>query len=71
MANCPKCGRTARTVNAENVSVDGGPSHRWVGVAYTCQSCSAILSVAIDPIAVKDEIVLEVLDEVRRLLGRQ
>jgi hypothetical protein len=71
MAECPKCGRTVRTVKGEPVPVDGGPGHHWNGLAYTCPSCSAILSVSIDPISLKSDMVAEILDEVRRLLGRQ
>jgi hypothetical protein len=71
MAECPKCGRTVRTVKGEAVSIDGGPGHRWNGLSYNCPHCSAILSVSIDPMSVKSDIVAEILDEVRRLLGRQ
>ena len=39
-----------------------GPDTQWNGVKYVCGSCGYILSVAIDPIAVKTDIVEEVLE---------
>lgn len=70
MARCPQCNATLSTAKAEAITIDGGPGQRWNGVAYTCPSCSAFLGVEIDPIALKADIVAEVVDQIRQILRR-
>jgi hypothetical protein len=67
MAECHKCGRKLTTVHIDAVSVRGG-RHQWNGAAYACPSCNVVLGVEIDPIALKADIVAEVVDQIRRLL---
>ena len=59
-ANCPKCDSSISRVNLSDMPVHSG-NKRYVGVAYTCPSCRSVLSVSIDPIAIKTDIVKEVL----------
>jgi hypothetical protein len=65
MAKCPKCEALITHVNLTNVSIKGKPT-TWNGLAYCCPSCGSVLSVAIDPIALKSDIVSEVVDELRK-----
>jgi hypothetical protein len=62
----PKCNYVPTTVNAEPVMIVGDGGQRWVGVAHVCPNCNVILSVGIDLIALKSDIVSEVIDALRR-----
>jgi hypothetical protein len=66
ISKCPHCGKALLHVNGGfiNVSIPGGIDRK--GILYSCPSCLAALSVEIDPLAVKTEIVAEIA----RLLGR-
>lgn len=57
---CPKCEKQVTRVKCEGITVDvsGGG---WKGISYSCPWCHAILSVAIDPIAIKADIVKDLL----------
>lgn len=66
MSICPKCGMHISKVRLNNMPVDA-TGKQWVGVAYCCPACSVILSVAIDPIALKADIVSEVVLKLRAL----
>lgn len=61
MAKCPKCDASVTKVDLQNVSIKAKPN-AWNGVAYCCSSCGCVLSVAIDPIAIKNDIVSEILE---------
>lgn len=62
---CPKCEARLKEVNVEYVDVIGAGAN-YKGVSYVCPHCSAVLSVAIDPLFVKNQIVVDVL----KALGR-
>lgn len=66
MCKCPKCGQFVSGVMATTMVADiiGGGS--WNAVAYSCKSCASILSVQIDPIAVKTDIVNEIFNRLRK-----
>lgn len=64
MAICPKCESAVSEVSIEPIRVRGRGSS-WHGVAYSCSSCGSVLSVAIDPVALKSDIVSEIVDELR------
>jgi hypothetical protein len=64
---CPKCGKLIGTVNIKDITVNAGINrNRWNGIAYMCPFCQAILSVAIDPIALKSDIVDEIIQKLKR-----
>lgn len=56
-AKCPKCEKTLLGVNIEELDgyVRGRSSLRCI--AYSCRSCNTVLSVEVDPIALKTDIV--------------
>lgn len=62
---CPKCERTITNVKIETVSVSVGFTPEWEGISYVCPFCSAILSVQIDPIALKTDIIDGVVKELK------
>jgi hypothetical protein len=52
MNKCPGCGTSVRNAKLDDVAIG-----QWRGVSYSCPSCSTILSVAIDPVALKADTV--------------
>ena len=67
MANgrCPKCEAPISSVTIETISVKAKPQN-WTGVSYLCPSCSWVLSVAIDPIAIRTDIVEQIVNALAR-----
>ena len=65
MAQCHKCDNPLSYVNLENMSIHAKPQN-WHGVAYVCPYCRSVLSVAIDPITLKNDTVTEIVDRLRR-----
>jgi hypothetical protein len=63
MGTCPKCDKPVSSVTTCNVEVNTIPSpgHTWRGVEHCCPSCGCILGVQIDPVALKTDIVEEIL----------
>jgi len=57
---CPKCNMRITQVKLEGVSVRGFQTS-YLGVSYVCPSCSCVLSVAIDPLALKGETISAIL----------
>jgi len=64
---CPKCETVLTSVKVEYVSVEASFSEKWKGAAYTCPRCGVLISVSIDPVALKAEL----LEDIRSLLGRR
>ena len=63
---CPHCKATVSKARVEAITIQKSDGVTFPGVSYTCSGCNAVLSVSLDPIAVKDELV----KELRRILGR-
>ena len=57
---CPKCEKTLSYVNIDAIDAKDGP-RSWKAVSYNCPYCSSVLSVAIDPLALKADTVNEIL----------
>jgi len=57
MGTCPKCENLVSTARLEAVTIDGG---------YVCPSCSCVLGIGIDPVALKAEL----LDDLKDLFSR-
>lgn len=67
MALCPYCETPVGHVNIQDVTVGGFMAqNQWHGITYACPHCQKVLSVAIDPIAIKTDIVEEILAGLRR-----
>jgi len=67
MGTCPKCESAVMVANIGDVTVQAAGGKQWRGIKYYCPACGAILSVSIDPIAIKTDIVEEIL----RALGKR
>jgi hypothetical protein len=65
MALCPYCKAKITSVRAEDASV-ATVGMAWNGVSYSCPSCQSVLSVGIDQISLKADIVKEILKEIRK-----
>jgi len=63
---CPHCEATVSKPKVEAVTITQGDGVTGKGVSYLCPGCNVVLSVSVDPIAIKDELI----KELRRLLGR-
>jgi len=61
MGKCPGCATSITSVNLEPISVRGGPL-TWEAVAYLCPECHTIISMGIDPVALKTKTVNEILE---------
>jgi hypothetical protein len=57
MGICPYCKTIVTNVTLGEVNVD----QQWRGIKYSCPSCQCILGVSIDPVALKNDIVAEIL----------
>ena len=67
MALCPSCDAPVLRAVIQEVPIGGLFSEQWRGITYSCPSCQHVLSVAIDPIAIKSDIV----DEILTALGKR
>jgi hypothetical protein len=65
-ALCPKCGSSIRQVELNQVEAksEHGPSLR--AITYSCPKCFHLLSVNIDPIAIKSDIVRAITEELKK-----
>lgn len=63
---CPKCNWTIAYATAEAIELRVLSQETYKGVTYSCPSCHAVLGAEVDPVALKADIVSEVL----RGLGR-
>jgi hypothetical protein len=65
---CPKCGTTVSSAILETITIKGhrraSPTYR--GVSYLCPFCGCVLSVGVDPNALRSEIAAQVLAGLRR-----
>jgi hypothetical protein len=65
MSKCPKCGNFVSSAQIDDVSIG-----KWRGVSYSCPSCFSILSLAIDPVALKSDTISGVADELKAVHER-
>jgi hypothetical protein len=65
-AKCPKCEASFTQVRGEKVTVNVPFGTSWNGISYSCPHCSTALTVEIDPIALKADIVSEVMKRLKK-----
>ena len=61
MGTCPGCGKIVGHVNLVEINASALFGQQWRTVKYCCPHCNVILSVQIDPVALKTDIVELVL----------
>jgi len=70
-AKCPSCGKLVTNVHFEEVNAEPGffSQGGWRSIVYLCPNlqCRAVLSVQIDPIAIRTEICDHIDKEVSSL----
>jgi hypothetical protein len=69
VGKCPKCNGTLNKVRAESIDVHVGAlgtGGSYRGVSYFCPMCHAVLSVSIDPLAVKADTVKATVKAIRK-----
>jgi hypothetical protein len=64
MSKCPKCEQLFSQVSLKSVNVNATGAV-WNGVSYDCPYCQTSLGVSIDPIAIKADIVADLLKALR------
>ncbi len=63
---CPKCEKAITHAALEAIDIkENFTTRSWLGVSMQCPYCRTVLSVGIDPIAVKTDLV----NEIKRALG--
>lgn len=64
---CPGCGKSLTSVEIKPIDISQGFQAKWNGVSYQCPNlhCQTILSVGMDPIALKTDTVNEVVKTLR------
>jgi len=64
---CPKCEKLISYVKFEPVDLkEGWGMQVWRGVSYLCPSCSTVLSISIDPVALTNDVVGRITKELKR-----
>lgn len=66
MGKCPKCEKMVTTLRLQTMDIYGPGLNRWAGVACLCPHCGVILSAGIDPVALRSEIISEVVKRVKK-----
>jgi hypothetical protein len=66
MATCPRCNKPILNVILQQITASELFGQTWRAISYCCPLCNVILSVGIDPIALKADTVAEIL----KVLGR-
>jgi uncharacterized protein with PIN domain len=64
--DCPKCNAELSAVHAEPITINAAKSS-WHGVAYVCPACDVILSVGVDPMSLRNDL----LDELSKRFDRK
>lgn len=66
---CPHCKTALMRATASKIEIQSGGA-KFLGVSYSCPSCSAVLSVELDPLALKADLVSELKKEIQIWSGR-
>lgn len=57
---CPKCEKILSYVSIDGIDAKNSRAS-WKAISYNCPYCNTMLSVAIDPVALKTDTVNEIL----------
>jgi hypothetical protein len=64
---CPKCEKLVGRVTIDNITAKAFLGRgEWKAVAYLCPMCQTILSVGIDPVALKTDTIEGVVAALRK-----
>lgn len=62
---CPKCDNPVQNVTISEVSAGVPFGTKWKAISFNCQSCQTVLSIQIDPIAIKTDIINDLMKKLR------
>lgn len=67
LKKCPYCNQNILTVNIKTIPAYDESGRQWDWVTYTCPNfnCNAILSVWIDPVALKTDTVNDIIKKLK------
>jgi hypothetical protein len=65
LGKCPKCEKLLSYVSCSAVDVKVAFGTSWNGISHNCPFCHTVLGVQIDPIAIKTDIVNELLNKLQ------
>ena len=65
---CPKCDSSVTHLVLETLLIKGRPrdAPSYNGVSFLCPSCDCVLGAGFDPLAVKNDIVEEMMERLRK-----
>jgi len=63
---CPACGAVVGHVDVQDMPVHLSGLPHLKGVSYLCPICHTILGVGVDPMALKQDTVNEIVKQLRR-----
>ena len=63
---CPKCEKILTSVQTEDITIDFGISKAWKGFSHACPFCRHVLSVEINPLTLKEDIINGLFERLRR-----
>jgi len=66
LGKCPKCEGWVSYAVGEGVEIRVPAGKTWKGISYLCPNCRTVISVQIDPIAIRADIINSVVDELKR-----
>lgn len=64
---CPYCNTNITSIRIKTIPAYNEQNTEWKWIAYTCSNynCNAILSVWIDPVALKTDTVNEIIKKIK------
>lgn len=68
VGRCPKCNGAVNRAFFEEINVIEHPhGNAWVGTSYLCPHCRSVLSVQIDPLALKNDLAEQISGVVKKI----
>lgn len=63
---CPHCNKLLFNASIERLPIHQNDDKKWHGAALVCPFCQKILNVSINPIALRNNIVNQLFDHLKR-----
>ena len=63
---CPKCEKTITRVNGKHVEIVVSLDRKLHGISYSCPSCNTVISIQVDPIAIKTDTINGLLEKLKK-----
>ncbi|MCI0426915.1 MAG: hypothetical protein L0Z46_02720 [Nitrospiraceae bacterium] len=63
---CPYCDKVLQDVTLEHIMIKKDFEPKWHGASLVCPWCRKILNVSLDPVALKNDLVDEMLKHLKK-----